>query len=96
MKVSRNTFIRLLERTLADIKADNSELSESEMLDIMGVLCHQGMSKASACRYLNISRSQFDSYVREGRMPKGRKVIGYKELRWYRDELDECKENLKQ
>ena len=34
-----------------------------------------------------IGKSKFDELVRSGKIPKGRKIRGFKELRWYRDEL---------
>lgn len=46
------------------------------------------MSKYEACQYLNISRATFDNYVREGKLPKGTKEAGFKELSWSRKELD--------
>ena len=96
MQALKKTFIKLLEKTLDDYKADNTYLSETEMVDIMSMLCHQALSKESACKYLNISRSRFDDLVRERKIPKGRKVRGFKELRWYKDELDASIKRLKQ
>lgn len=95
MQTLKGTVIRLLEDTLSRMKADNSELSEDELMDIASALCHVSISKAQACRYLNMSRSRFDDHIRAKEMPKGRKVEGYNELRWYRDELDKCAEVLK-
>ena len=46
-------------------------------------------SKYQAYTYLNLRRAQFDNLVREGKLPKGRKVAGFKELRWSRKEIDE-------
>lgn len=78
-------------REAADkIDAGTCELSESEAMDIMSVLSHQAMSKEDACIYLNLSRSRFDDLVREGKIPKGRKRRGFKELVFYKDELDSC------
>ena len=78
-------------REIADkIDAGTCELSESEAMDIMSVLSHQAMSKEDACIYLNLSRSRFDDLVREGKIPKGRKRRGFKELVFYKDELDFC------
>lgn len=88
MKALLKMITKALRDTADKIDAGSCELTESEAMDILSIVAHNSMSKDSACRYLNISRSQFDSYVREGRMPKGRKVVGYKELRWYQDELD--------
>ena len=90
MQALKKTFIKLLEKTLDDYKADNTYLSETEMVDIMSMLCHQALSKESACKYLNISRSRFDNLVREGKLPRGIKRTGFKELIFYKDELDQA------
>lgn len=91
-----NALYRMVVKGLRDtadkIEAGNCELTESEAMDIMSAVAHHSMSKDSACGYLNhMSRSRFDELVREGKIPKGRKVRGYKELRWYQDELDAYK-----
>lgn len=95
MQALKKTFIRLLEKTLDDYKADNTYLSETEMVDIMSMLCHQALSKESACKYLNISRSRFDDLVREGKLPRGIKRTGFKELVFYKDELDKAIRKIK-
>ena len=87
--------VKTLRETADNLDAGNSELSESEAMDIMGVLCHRAMSKAQACEYLNVSPSYFGDLIRTKQMPKGRKVVGYKELRWYKDELDDCAKRIK-
>lgn len=38
---------------------------------------------------LNVSRATFDNYVREGKLPRGKHEIGFKELSWNRKTLDE-------
>ena len=79
-------------RGIADkIDAGTSEITEQEAMDILKVVAHESMSKEQACNYLNMSRSRFDTLIREKKIPKGKKISGYKELRWYRDELDSCK-----
>ena len=87
--------VKTLRETADNLDAGNSELSESEAMDIMGVLCHRAMSKAQACEYLNTSPSNFRKLIRTKQMPKGRKVVGYKEKRWYKDELDDCAKRIK-
>lgn len=82
---------RLLRETADKIDSGTCELSDSEAMDIMSILSHQVMSKEDACIYLNISRSKFDELVREGRLPKGRKRRGFKELVYYKDELLSCR-----
>lgn len=47
------------------------------------------LSKYAACEYLNVSRATFDNYVREGKLPRGKHEIGFKELSWDRKTLDE-------
>lgn len=75
-------------RNLADkLDAGTSSISEAEAMDILGVVIHQAMSKEEACAYLNCSRATFDNAVRDGLIPKGRKLRGRKELIWYKDEL---------
>ena len=79
-------------RKLADkFDAGTTEASETQVMDIMSMLTHEVMSKEQACNYLNLSRSRFDDLVREKKIPKGRKRVGFKEKVWWRDELDECK-----
>lgn len=96
MKLSLVQMItRLLRETADKLDAGNSEISETEAMDIAEALCHHVMSKDTACRYLNMSRSRFDDLVRMKKLPKGRKRIGFKELVWFQDELDNCVKKLK-
>lgn len=84
----KRQIVKALKETADKIEAGNCELSESEAMDIMSVLSHHVMSKEDACIYMNMSRSKFDDLVREGKLPKGRKRRGFKELVFYKDELD--------
>ena len=96
MKLSLVQMItRLLRETADKLDAGNSEISETEAMDIAEALCHHVMSKDTACRYLNMSRSRFDDLIRIKKLPKGRKRIGFKELVWFQDELDNCVKKLK-
>jgi excisionase family DNA binding protein len=88
MQALKKLITKLLRETADKIEAGTCELSDSEAMDIMSVLSHEVMSKEQACSYLNISRSKFDSLVGEGKLPKGRKRRGFKELLYYRDEID--------
>lgn len=78
---------KLMRDTADKIDAGNCEMTSEEAMDLMSVLCHESLSKDQACSYLNLSRSRFDELIRLKELPKGRKVRGYKELRWYKDEL---------
>ena len=82
-------------REVADsIDAGTTEITEAEAVDILRIVAHEALSKEQACNYLNLSRSRFDDLVRERKVPKGRKITGFKELRWYRDELDIARKYL--
>ena len=84
----KKLVIKYLRDTADKIDAGTCELSEEEAMDIMSVLGHKVLCKETACSYLNLSRSRFDDLVREGRIPKGRKRRGFKELVWFEDELN--------
>lgn len=57
-------------------------------MDVISMLSHTPLSKDQACSHLNMSRSKFDELIREGKIPPGKKVRGFKELRWYVDQLE--------
>ena len=80
-------FSKLLRDTADKLDAGTCEINEEQAMDVINMLSHEVMSKEQACIYLNMSRSKFDQYVREGKLPKGRKRIGFTEKFWYRDQL---------
>lgn len=84
----RKILVKLLRETADKIDAGTCEMSSEEAMEIMSVLSHEAMSKEQACSYLNISRSRFDELIRTNRLPKGKKRRGFKELFWYKDELN--------
>ena len=91
LKVIRSLLLKIVD----DIDAGNSNINEADSIEIVKALSEytrkdKGISKYSACEYLNISRATFDRYVSEGKLPKGKHEIGFKELRWYKKDLDEC------
>ena len=84
----------LLERIINDIDCGNSNITEDEAMEIIKVIKSytdktQKLSKYQACQKLNVSRATFDNLVREGIIPRGEKVIGFKELFWEEKTLDE-------
>jgi predicted DNA-binding transcriptional regulator AlpA len=87
----KKLVVKYLREAADKIDAGTSEIGETEAMDILKVIAHRPMSKEQACNYLNLSRSRFDDLVREGRIPKGRKRVGLKELSWWEDELEMCK-----
>ena len=84
----------LLERVINDIDCGNSNITEDEAMEIIKVIKSytdktKRLSKYQACQKLNVSRATFDNLVREGVIPRGEKVIGFKELFWEEKTLDE-------
>ena len=84
----------LLEKIINDIDRGNSNITEDEAMDIIKIIKSytdktQRLSKYQACQKLNVSRATFDNLVREGVIPRGEKVIGFKELFWEEKTLDE-------
>ena len=84
----------LLERIINDIDCGNSNITEDEAMEIIKVIKSdtdktKRLSKYQACQKLNVSRATFDNLVREGVIPRGEKVIGFKELFWEEKTLDE-------
>lgn len=89
LKVIRSLLLKIVD----DIDAGNSNINEEDSIKIVKVLSEytrkdNGISKYAACEYLNMSRATFDNYVREGKIPRGKHEIGFKELRWYKKDLD--------
>lgn len=88
------TIKRLLLGIIDDIDAGNSNLDEDEALELVKVLRETArkdmpMSKYQAYTYLGVSRATFDNLVRDGKIPKGKKVPGFKEKMWEKKDLRE-------
>ena len=84
----------LLEKIINDIDCGNNNITEDEAMDIIKIIKSytdktQRLSKYQACQKLNVSRATFDNLVREGVIPRGEKVVGFKELFWKEKALDE-------
>lgn len=93
-----NLIKSLLLKIVEDIDVGNSNISEEEELELVKVLQKYTrkdvpMSKYQAYTYLNISRATFDNFVKDGKLPKGTKVEGFKELFWYKKDLDKYIKN---
>ena len=83
----------LLERIINDIDCGNSNITEDEAMEMIKVIKSytdrtQRLSKYQACQKLTVSRATFDNLVREGVLPRGEKVVGFKELFWLEKDLD--------
>ena len=84
----------LLQKFIDDIDADNTNISYEQQCDIIKILSNvdigkdNEMNKTQAADYLGVSRATFDNYVHDGFIPKGKQVGSFKELRWYKSDLD--------
>ena len=84
----------ILQKWIDDIDADNTNLSYEQQCDLIRVLSNVNlgqeneMNKTQAADYIGVSRATFDNYVRDGFVPKGKQVGNFKELRWYKSDLD--------
>ena len=81
LEVLRKHLLRIVD----DIDAGNSELSESELYDVVDLLKRYNfrdkyISKYQAYTYLNIRRAKFDNLVREGVLPRGKKIEGIQRI----------------
>ena len=90
----------LLLNIVDNIDSGNSRIPEDKQIEIIGYLNEltnttEMLSKYKACQYLNVSRATFDNYVREGKLPKGKKTPGFNELSWTKKELEEYRRKMK-
>lgn len=83
---------KLLRQLADDVDNGKFECEESDIIMSIDILSNFKsefpLSKAQACQYLNMSRSTFDTYIRNGWIPKGVKRLGFKELSWTKEQLD--------
>ena len=90
LKIIRN----ILQKFIDDIDANNTNLNYEQQCSIIRILSNvdigqeNEMNKTQAADYIGVSRATFDNYVRDGFIPKGKKIEGFKELRWYKSDLD--------
>lgn len=78
-------------RAAADrIESGNCPLSQEQYEEVMDRLAEGmrvQMTAEQCCSYLQCSRTSFDKWVRDGVIPKGRKIRGMSSLIWYKDQL---------
>lgn len=83
----------LLQKLIDDIDTGNTNINEEDALEIIDKLKELRkkdvpMSKYQAYTYLNISRATFDNLVKSGKLPEGKHVAGFKELFWFKKDID--------
>lgn len=86
----------MLQELIDKIDAGNTNITEEDAIEIIKVIKQYTdkeirMSKYEAYTYLKISRATFDNYVKEGKIPKGEKQAGFKELSWKKKDIENFK-----
>ena len=95
-EVKLSILKRLLQESIDNIDAGNSNFSEEELTNIIKDITKlnrgiKRISKREACeRILHCSPSTFDNYLKLGLIPKGHKEYGFKELSWSEKDFDEA------
>lgn len=90
---------QMLHMLANSIDLNNCNASEEDLMEIcdkisMAVNPEAKLSKYQAINYLGVSRATFDNYVDQGKIPKGRKQQGFKELFWYNKDLWKAKNEI--
>lgn len=96
LKVIGNMLREIADRIDEGSISSNPEETMQAMEALKSIVDkEQRISKYQACQYLNISRAIFDNYVREGKLPRGKHVAGFKELSYSKKDLDEAIKKLR-
>ena len=84
----------MLQKFIDDIDSGNCNMNFEQQCNIIRLLSNVNigqeneMNKTQAADYLGVSRATFDNYVHDGFIPKGKQIGNFKELRWYKSDLD--------
>ena len=74
------------------IDCGGSDFTDSEYMEMVDginkiVNTERKLSKYQASEYLGISTATFDNWVRNGKLPQGKKEAGFKEKFWTKSQL---------
>ena len=84
----------LLQQHIDNIDTGNTNLNYEQQCKLLRIMSNVDigqdieMNKTEAADYIGVSRATFDNYVKDGFIPKGKEVGRFKELRWYKSDLD--------
>lgn len=87
--------VKSLRRAADDLEAGNSNITFEQGVKIIKTVSHVPISREAACKYVNMNSNKFNDYMAIGKIPKGRKRFGFKELVWYEDELDDAIDKMR-
>lgn len=81
-----------IQNVAEEVRSGNISCNDEEISQTLDELSkfnsERPLSKEEACIYMNMSRSIFDTHIRNGLIPHGKKRMGFKELSWNKSELD--------
>lgn len=80
---------KAMERGECSLSEESCDKIFRELSDAVSI----PISKEEACSILQISRSTFDARVAEGKLPRGRKRRGFKELYWIKRDITKAQTN---
>lgn len=89
INIIRSLLVSIIDR----IDSGNSNLDDKEceeVIEYLTFISNRGekLSIYQACEYLDMTRAEFDWKVKTGVLPKGRKQSGFKELFYYKCDLE--------
>lgn len=92
----KSALLNIVDRIDANTSTINSD-DAIQIIELANKLTNteNKLSKYQACKYLHISRATFDNWVRDGKLPKGKKEQGFTELFWTMEDLKKVKDNQK-
>ncbi len=90
--LEKETLKKVVLNIANSIDSGNSDYTQEEMDQILDTInnavnTRNKLSKYQAAEMLHISTSTFDNWVRDGKIPEGRKEIGFKEKFWYKSDI---------
>lgn len=99
---TRLILIRLAEDFAEGVKTGRLDFTEAQGKRIMNtvqrVLNPQTPLRicniTQACDYLHISQPTFRKYIREGKIPEGKKIAGFTELVWDKKEIENLDKDI--
>lgn len=73
-----------LHKIIENLDCGNSNLNDEECTEIINTInrltnVETKYSKYQSCEYLHISRATFDNWVKDGKLPAGKRQQGFKE-----------------
>ena len=90
--LEKETLQKVLRNAADSLDTGNSNYTQQELDQILDTInkitnTQNKLSKYQAATFLHKSTSTFDNWVRDGKIPEGRKEAGFKEKFWLKSDL---------